>query len=62
MWIGIDLVGRTEMSPSIWQIVFPRNADLYPAYKHDNQTRGGFCLVCAWLDRSTGHVDFPKSG
>ena len=29
------------------KIIFPRNADLYPAYKHDNQTRGGFCLVCA---------------
>ena len=29
------------------KIIFPRNADLYPAYKHDNQTRSGFCLVCA---------------
>ena len=34
---------------------------LYPAYKHDNQTRGGFGLVCATgMYRSTGHVDFPK--
>ena len=44
------------------KIIFPRTADLYPAYKHDNQTRGGFCLVCATgMYRSTGHVDFPKS-
>ena len=32
------------------KIIFPRTADLYPTYKHDNQTRGGFCLVtlCNW--------------
>ena len=28
------------------KIILPRTADLYPAYKHDDQTRGGFCLVC----------------
>ena len=27
--------------------IFPRTNDLYPAYKHDNQTRGGFGLVSA---------------
>ena len=29
------------------KIIFPRTTDLYPAYKHDNQTRGGFGLVSA---------------
>ena len=29
------------------KLIFPRTTDLYPAYKHDNQTRGGFGLVCA---------------
>ena len=29
-----------------YKIIFPRTTDLYPAYKHDNQTRGGFGLVC----------------
>ena len=29
------------------KIIFPRTTDLYPASKHDNQTRGGFGLVCA---------------
>ena len=44
------------------KIIFPRTTDLYPAYKHDNQTLGGFCLVCATgMYRSTRHVDFPKS-
>ena len=28
------------------KIIFPRTNNLYPAYKHDNQTRGGFGLVC----------------
>ena len=29
------------------KIIFPRTNDLYHAYKHDNQTRGGFGLVSA---------------
>ena len=29
------------------KIIFLRTNDLYPAYKHDNQTRGGFGLVSA---------------
>ena len=34
---------------------------VYPAYKHDNQTRGGFGLVCATgMHHSAEHVDFPK--
>ena len=45
--IGFDLDGRTEMSPSISKNYFPRTNDLYPAFKHDNQTRGGFGLVSA---------------
>ena len=43
------------------KIIFPRTAHLYPAYKHDNQTRNGFGLVCATvMHHSIGHVDFPK--
>ena len=39
----------------------PRTAHLYPAYKHDSQTRNGFGLVCATvMHRSIGYVDFPK--
>ena len=49
--VGFHPVGRTEMFPSImsiWQnyFKFPRTAHLHPAYKHDNQTRCGFGLVC----------------
>ena len=29
------------------KIISPRTNDLYPAYKHDNETRGGFGLVSA---------------
>ena len=37
-------------------------AFLYPAYKDDNQTRGGLGRVCAiGTYRSIGHVEFPKS-
>ena len=42
------------------KIIFPRTADLYPAYKHDNQTRGGFCLVCANGPFHRARVFFPK--
>ena len=43
------------------KIIFPRTSHLYPTYKHDNQTRSGFGLVCATvMHRSIGHVDFPK--
>ena len=45
--IRIGFAGQTEMSPSILQDYFPRTTDLYSTYKHDNQTRGGFGLVCA---------------
>ena len=60
--IRFDPVGRTEMSPSIWQNYFSQDrAHLYPAYKHENQTPSGFGLVCATvMHRSIGHVDFPK--
>ena len=30
-----------------YKIIFPRTTDLYPAYKHDDQTRGDFGLVCS---------------
>ena len=34
---------------------------LYPAYKKNNQTRGGLGRVCATgMYRSIGHVKFPK--
>ena len=41
---------------------FDSTALLYPAYKDDNQTRGGLGRVCAiGTYRSIGHVEFPKS-
>ena len=41
--------------------IFPRTDQLYPAYKHDDQTPGRFGLVCATgMYRSAWHVDFPK--
>ena len=43
------------------KIVFPSTALLYPAYKNNNQTRGGLGRVCATgMYRSIGHVEFPK--
>ena len=48
-------VVRTEMSPSV--IVVPSTALLYPAFKNNNQTRGGFGRVFATgMYRSIGHV------
>ena len=48
-------VVRTEMSPSV--IVVPSTAILYPAFKNNNQTRGGFGRVFATgMYRSIGHV------
>ena len=42
------------------KIIFLRTADLYPAYKHDNQTLL-FGLCATGMYHSTGQVDFPKS-
>ena len=42
---GSDLPVRPKCPLPFYKIIFPRTTDLYPAYKHDNQTRGG--LVCA---------------
>ena len=43
------------------KIVVPSTALLYPAYKNNNQTRGGLGRVCATgMYRSIGHVEFPK--
>ena len=57
---GSDLpVGRRCPLP-FCKIIFPRTTDLYPSYKHDNQTRGGFGSVCAtgmYLPIASG---FPK--
>ena len=40
--------------------VVPSIALLYPAYKNNNQTRGGLGRVCATgMYRSIGHVEFP---
>ena len=39
----------------------PSTALLYPAFKNNNQTRGGLGRVCATgMYRSIGHVEFPK--
>ena len=43
------------------KIVVPSTALLYPAYKNNNQTRGGLGRVCATgMYRSIGHVEFPS--
>ena len=53
-------VSWAEISLSIWQIVVPSTALLYPGYKNKNQTRGALGRVCAtWLYRFIGHVKFP---
>ena len=44
---GSDLPVGPKCPLSFYEMIFPRITDLYPAYKHDNQTRGGFGLVCA---------------
>ena len=42
------------------KIIVPSTALLYPAYKNNNQTRGGLGRVCATgMYRSIGHVEFP---
>ena len=54
-------VGRTEMTLSIWQNVVPSTALLYPAYKNNNQTRGGLGRVwAAGMYRPVRQVEFPK--
>ena len=45
------------------KIVVPSTALLYPAYKNNNQTRGGLGRVCAtgmYRSIGLGHVKFPK--
>ena len=42
----ISTVGPKCLLP-LDKFIFPRTKDLYPAYKHDSQTRGGFGLVSA---------------
>ena len=57
----VILVSQTKMSLSIWQIVVPSTALLYPAYKNNNQMHGGLGWVCATgMYRSIGRVEFPK--
>ena len=57
----VILVSRTKMSLSIWQIVVPSTALLYPAYKSNKQMHGGLGWVCATgMYRSIGRVEFPK--
>ena len=58
---------ETPLAPRVKQpfpfdkIVVPSAALLYPAYKNNNQTRGGLGRVCAaGMYRSIGHVTFPK--
>ena len=43
------------------KIVVPSTALLYPAYKNNNQTRGGLDRVCATgMYRFIGHAKFPE--
>ena len=43
------------------KIVVPSTALLNPAYKNNNQTRGGLGRVCSTrMYRSIGHLEFPK--
>ena len=54
-------VGRTEMSLPFNKIVVHSTALLHPAYKNNNQTRGGLGRVCATgMYRSIEHVKFLK--
>ena len=47
-WQKWPSVSKTEKKKNIWQNYFPQDHwSLYPAYKHDKQTRSGFGLVCA---------------
>ena len=51
----------TKWTAPFVKIVVPSTALLYPAYKKNNQTRGGLGRVCATgMYRSNGHVEFPK--
>ena len=61
---GSDLPVGPKCPLPFYKIIFPRTTDLYPAYMHDNQTRGGFGLVCAtgmylplgkWFFRNSKH-------
>ena len=43
------------------KFVVPSTALLYPAYKNNNQARGGLGRICATrIYRFIGHVKFPK--
>ena len=44
---GSDLPVGPKCPLPFYKIIFPTTTDLYYAYKHDNQARGGFGLVCA---------------
>ena len=54
-------VSRTEMSLSVYKIVVPSTALLYPAYKNKTQMHGGLGQVCATrMYHSIGHMKFLK--
>ena len=62
-WPALKVVhfDRTKISLSIWQIVVPSTALLYPGYKNNNQARGDLVRVCAtWMYRFIRHVKFPN--
>ena len=62
-WPALKVVhfDRTKISLSVWQIVVPSTALLYPGYKNNNQARGGLVRVCAtWMYRFIRHVKFPN--
>ena len=43
------------------KIVVPSTALLYPAYRNNNQTRGGLDRACATgMYRFIGHAKFPE--
>ena len=61
----VHQVERTiaECGPALKVVHFvvPSTALLYPAFKNNNQTRGGLGRVCATgMYRSIWHVEFPK--
>ena len=63
LWPALKVVhfDRTKISLSIWHIVVPSTALLYPGYKNNNQTHDGLGRVCAtWMYRFIRHVKFPN--
>ena len=70
-WSLLGQMKRTTSVWSDWKMTFlkvvhfdrsvPSIALLYPAYKNNNQTRGGLGRVCETrMYRSIGHVTFRK--